>query len=75
MDRKCVSFPNDSNILSHAQRIPSMDKPFATFPRFCVHDIDRNFVDDVEPARIRNATSQLGRLYLRTPNMLDARMV
>ena len=52
-----------------------MDKPFATLSRFCEHDIDRHFVDDVEPARVRNATSQLGRLYLRTPNMLDPRMV
>ena len=51
-----VSLPNDSDIFPHAQRMPSIDKPFATLPRFCVHDIDRNFVDDVEPTRVSNAT-------------------
>lgn len=52
-----------------------MDKPFATFVRFCVHDVDRDFVDDVEPTRVGDATSQLGRVNLRTPYMLDARMM
>lgn len=52
-----------------------MDKPLSMFPWFCVHDINRNFVNDVEPTRICDAARQLCRFNRRAPNMRDARMV
>lgn len=52
-----------------------MDEPVAPLARFSVNDIYRNRVNDVEPAGVRNTTSELDRLYLRTPSMLDTRMV
>lgn len=52
-----------------------MDKPFAMFSRFRIHDIDRHLVDDVKPTRICDTARQLGRFNWRAPNMLDAWMV
>jgi hypothetical protein len=66
---------NDADTLAHTRRMPSMGKTFAMFTRFCVHDIDGHVVNDVEPARVHNATSQLNLFHLRTPGVLDAGMV